>query len=268
MLVHGDCRHMTELEDDSVDLVITDPPFNVSGRHGRREFDYGDGAQADALPPEEYASWCGEWIEECLRVLRPGGQLYSLMSLKWLPYWAPILKGRYWRMLPWVKTMAFLHRENTWLSAWEPIIWLVKEGAKHELRRAYRFAEDKDWVIGGTAVAEAEVNRLKKQHPTPRPDWIYEYFIVRSSKPGDLVLDPMMGSGTGARVSRRLGRRFVGYDINPAYVELSRQMVSQMPMEMPPVAEELPAGQLELMADWEQRQDAWYPGRPRQPEAR
>lgn len=255
MLVHGDCRHMTELEDDSVDLVVTDPPFNVSQRHGRRDFDYGDGAQADALPPEEYAAWCGEWVDECLRVLRPGGQLYSLMSLKWLPYWAPILRGRYWRILPWVKTMAFLHRENTYLSAWEPVIWIVKEGAKHELRRAYRFAEDKDWLIGGTAVGEAEVNRLKKKHPTPRPDWFYEYFIVRASKPGDTVLDPMMGSGTGARVSIRLGRRFVGYDINPKYVELSGQMAAQMTMDMPPVAEEVPAGQLELMTEWERRQD-------------
>ncbi len=253
-LVHGDCRQMIELEDGSIDLVITDPPFNVSGRHGRREFDYGEGSEEDSRSPEEYAAWTGQWIDECLRVLKPGGQLYALMSLKWLPYWAPLLKDMKWHILPWAKTIAFLHRENTYLRAWEPVLWIVKPGAKHRLRRAYTYEADKDWLIGPNAVGEAEANPIKKRHPTPRPDWVFEYFLVRGSQPGDTVLDPFVGSGTCGFVARRLGRAFVGYDINRQYVELTAQRIAGVEFGMgleQEVAEAIPGyRQLELMQKW------------------
>lgn len=252
-LVHADCRDMSELGDGCISLIVTDPPFNVSGRHGRREFDYGEGSKADALPPDEYALWTEKWLAESLRVLKPGGQLYALMSLKMLPYWAPLLKDMKWHILPWAKTIGFLHRENTYLRAWEPVLWIVKPGP-HQLRRTFRFADDKDWVIGPNAVGEAEATRLKKRHPTPRPDWLFEYFLVRSSEPGDTVLDPFVGSGTCGYVARRLGRAFVGYDIHRPYVDLAAQRIAgvEFGMGLKGVEEEIPSyRQLDLMKKWE-----------------
>ncbi|MCH6544587.1 MAG: trypsin-like peptidase domain-containing protein [Deltaproteobacteria bacterium] len=104
-------------------------------------------------------------------------------------------------------------------------MWVVNGKKPNVLRRSFRYRDDKDWVIGPSAVGESEGARLKKKHPTPRPDWLYEYFIIRASRPGMTVLDPMMGSGTGGRVARRLGRRFVGYDINQDYVDLAQQTI-------------------------------------------
>jgi DNA modification methylase len=256
ILVHGDCRHMEVLQDGSVDLVVTDPPFNVSGVHGRRVFVYGEEAEPDDRPVGDYIEWTAEWLAECLRVLRPGGQLYALMSIKWMAWWLPLVKDLKWHVLPWVKTMAFLHRANTYLRAWEPVLWLVKEGAPHKLHRTYHFEDDKDWLIGPSAVGEAEHRRLKKRHPTPRPDWLYEYFIVRASEPGMVVLDPMMGSGTAARTARSLGREFVGYEINRRYVDLAAQMIADVQYRMelvgePSVADLSPSHrQLELLEHW------------------
>ncbi|MDO8751709.1 MAG: site-specific DNA-methyltransferase [Dehalococcoidia bacterium] len=244
-LIHGDARDMRELPAESVDLIITDPPFNVSFS------DYGGGVK-DSLSPEEYGQWTGEWLRECVRVLRDGGQLYALMPLKWLAYWLPQVPER-WHILAWCKTMAHLHREKTYLRAWEPILWVVKGERPNVLRRSYRFQDDKDWFIGTSAMAEAVAVRLKKRHPTPRPDWLYEYFMVRASEPGMVVLDPMMGSGTGAYVARKLGRRFVGYDINRDYVDLSALRVAQAPMEMEPVVEGLGFRQMELMFKWQDK---------------
>ncbi len=251
VLIQGDAREMLELPDASVDLVITDPPFNVSFS------DYGGGVK-DNVPPEEYAGWTRRWLDECLRVLRRGGQLYALMPEKSKPWWLWAIRDlwqehRGWE-LPWCRTMAHLHREKTYIRAWEPILWLVKGGTPNVLKRAYRFEEDKDWLVGTSAVAEAEAVRLKKRHPTPRPDWIYEYFVIRASEPGMVVLDPMLGSGTGAYVARKLGRQFVGYDINRDYVDLAALRLAQAPLAMGPVAEEVAGAfrQGQLLEKWGQ----------------
>ncbi len=255
-LIHGDCREMVEVPAESVYLIVTDPPFNVSGIHGRRFFVYGEEGEPDNRPVGDYIEWTREWLSECFRVLRPGGQLYALMPFKWMPWWLPLVQDLKWHLLPWVKTMAFLHRANTYLRAWEPVLWVVKDGARPLLHRTYHFQDDKDWLIGATAVGESEAKRLKKRHPTPRPDWVYEYFIVRASDPGMVVLDPMMGSGTGARVARSLGRKFIGYDVNRRYVDLTAQMVADVHFRMelveePSVAALAPSHkQLELLDHW------------------
>ncbi len=70
-IYQGDCLDlMKQLEDNSVDLVITDPPYNIG-----KDFDN------DSLPPKEYLIWCEKWIKECIRILDVGGAFY--MSLGW-----------------------------------------------------------------------------------------------------------------------------------------------------------------------------------------
>jgi DNA modification methylase len=242
-LIHGDAREMRELPAGSVDLVVTDPPFNVSFS------DYGGGVK-DSVSPEEYGRWTGEWLRECVRVLKDGGQLYAIMPLKWLAHWLPYVPEK-WHLIAWCKTMAHLHREKTYIRAWEPILWLTKGGGPTVFRRTYKFEDDRDWLIGTNAIAEAESLRFVKKHPTPRPAWLYEYFVLRASEPGMVVLDPMVGSGTGAYVARKLGRQFVGYDINRDYVELSARRLAQAPLEMEPVAEGLGFRQEELLLKWQ-----------------
>ena len=211
LLIHGDCTNMPELANDSVDLIVTDPPFNV------RFSNYG-GPTNDNRKASEYTAFTEAWIRECMRVLKPGGQLYAIMALKWMENWLPLLPKPY-HILPWCRTMARLHRGKTFIRAWEPVIWIVKGERPNTFKRDFQFAADKDWWIGPSAIGESQAIRIKKKHDTPRPDWLYEDIIVRASNPGDLVLDPMVGSGTGAYVSIKLGRRFVGYDIHKPYIK-------------------------------------------------
>ncbi len=221
ILICGDATDMCELENDSVDLVVTDPPFNLGVNYGA--------SINDNMPPEQYAAWTRDWILESLRVLKPGGQLFALMPLISMARWLPEIRGLMERhrghLLSWCKTMAHLHRENTWIRAWEPVLWMAKGGTPAVFHRSYQFENDKDWIIGANAMGEAKGLPLIKLHPTPRPTWLYRDWILMASEPGMLVLDPFLGSGTGAAVAQNLGRKFVGYDLNEAWVHLSAERV-------------------------------------------
>lgn len=161
-LIHGDVQEMAEVPDDAVDLIVTDPPFNIGVKYGT--------AFKDRRSPSLYGAWTGEWLRECLRVLKPGGQLYSLMPLKWMPMWITYVPEPF-HILAWCKTMAHLHREKTYIRAWEPVLWLVKGGGLPATFHP-REGEELDWFTGVNAVGESRRIPQKRRHPTPRPDWL------------------------------------------------------------------------------------------------
>lgn len=252
----GDSRKMREVPDSSVHLVIADPPFATG-------FDYG-GATDDAMPPGDYGRWTGQWVDEVRRVLVPGGQLYAMLPLKWLAYWLPVFEaeGRRrassklrfpWHMLAWCKTATAIHPEKTWLRAWEPIVLMQKGGQLLRYSKTYTYAGDKDWWIGTNGMADAEQNRSKKRHPTPRPDWIYDALITKCSAPGDVVMDPFLGSGTGAFTAKKLGRLFIGYDHHRPFVELAAARATQGVLTVPDTSDlsAIESHQTQLIALWE-----------------
>lgn len=81
------------------------------------------------------------------------------------------------------------------------------------------------------ATSNTEGNRLKLEHPATYPDKLAEDLVACFSKPGDTVLDPMCGSGTTPVVASRLGRHFIGIDINPEYAEIAKKRVQQEVVE-------------------------------------
>lgn len=76
-----------------------------------------------------------------------------------------------------------------------------------------------------------------RNHSAAFPIELPEWFIKLFTQPGDVVLDPFMGSGTTAQAAIRLGRNFVGVDVSPEYVSLSRQRLLEEPLRLPGVAE-------------------------------
>jgi DNA modification methylase len=264
-LYHGDCRAMWQVPTGSVDLIITDPPMNVG-------FKYGPDVN-DRQKPEAYADWTREWIQECLRVLVPGGQLYALMSVNMIPWWLGEIKDLWavhgGHLLVWAKTMANLHQEATYIRAHEPVLWLVKGGRPAVFHRAFKYAEesgpsipnlvahDRDWLLGGNAVGETEAVRYVKAHPTPRPVWFWRRFIIRATEPGMRVLDPMVGTGSSAWATKTLGRQFVGFDIDLVYLRIAQRRVAQAVMDLGPIGEAIDASQLALEEKWVEGDLRW-----------
>jgi len=245
------------LPDESVDLVFADPPYNI----GKAEWDTFESQQ-------EYVSWSLEWIEQAARVLKLTGTLYVcgfseiLADLK-----LPALKFfRGCRWLVWhYKNKANLG--NDWGRSHESILHFRKSReftlnvdnvripyGNHTLRypqhpqaetSQYGRGDGKDrmWQPNPKGAKPKDVLEIpttcngmheKTPHPTQKPEELLRKIILASSNPGDLVIDPFLGSGTTAVVAEQLKRRWQGCDISLEYCRWAArriELVEDWPIE-------------------------------------
>jgi site-specific DNA-methyltransferase (adenine-specific) len=209
-IYHGDCREVLPMiEPDSVDLVLTDPPFNVG-------FDYKNGFDDDR-PLEEY----GEWLRSCIaatdRVLVDGGWSFWWMAMRhchqW-SFWFP--EG--WRIFAAAKNFVqFRPTEVQW--SWDPVVFWQRGN-----RKAKPIAGKRDWHIANTA---ALILEKSNGHPCPRPIDTARYIVSLVSHPESVVLDPFMGSGTTLRAAKDLGRHAIGIEIEERYCDIAVKRLQQ-----------------------------------------
>jgi site-specific DNA-methyltransferase (adenine-specific) len=102
-----------------------------------------------------------------------------------------------------------MNGQYVWLSSIENCIYARNKGATHN-----------EHCKGGVWRFP---NGRSKQHPTEKPIKLFEYLIEVSSNEGDIVLDPCIGSGTTAVAALRTGRNFIGFETEPAYVEIANK---------------------------------------------
>ena len=204
---------LRSLPDASVDLVLTDPPYNAINREtsGLRLFDKGD---ADALPVDVPVI-----AAEFVRVVR--GSIYVWCSDEQYTDWTLAFKhaGLTTRKCAWWKSdPSPMNGERLWLSALELCVFARKGGATFNLH-----CQPPVWK--GPVARDVD-------HPTPKPEWLMRRLIQASTKPGDVVLDSYAGSGTTLRAAKDLERRALASEINPAHcgTAVSRLAQSVLPL--------------------------------------
>jgi site-specific DNA-methyltransferase (adenine-specific) len=242
----------TPLPDRSVALVVTSPPY-FAGKQYEEELDR-DGVPASYL---EYLELLHRVFAECWRVLEPGGRIaVNVANLGRKPY-----RSLSADVIAVLEGLGFLLRgEVVWQkaegaggncawgsfrSATNPVLRDVTErvvvASKGRFDRArsvkQREAEGlpHESTLTNDEFLEATLDVWKLppesarrvQHPAPFPVALPERLIQLYTFRGDVVLDPFMGSGTTLVAAARLGRRGVGLDLDPAYVELARTRVQQ-----------------------------------------
>ena len=240
----GDCVElMGELPDESVDMVFTDPPFNVGKKYGAAH----DDRKAD------YREWCAEWIAECFRVLKPTGTIYLMTIARHLEWKMPLMAkhGVFVSLIPW-KNVSASHDKRRYWNAYQPILCYGKTedykfntyAQTRELPKpSWQDARDErqkgqllDWwddiplVYAGSVVhpeAVLKPGTCQKAHPCQMPTGIVTRAMMFSSDVGDTVLDPFNGSGTTAVAAKQLNRRYIGMELNPEYVELTKKRLQQ-----------------------------------------
>ncbi|MBP7693950.1 MAG: site-specific DNA-methyltransferase [Anaerolineales bacterium] len=245
----GDCvQSLLALPEKSVDVVFADPPYNLQlqsdlWRPNMTKVDAVDDEWDRFESLAAYDAFTRAWLAGCRRVLKDTGTLWVIGSyhnifrvgtaLQDLDYW--ILND-----VVWVKSNPMPQfRGVRFTNAHETLIWAQKKrGAKYTFNyRAMKAMNDdlqmrSDWYLGLCIGKERLRERNgEKAHATQKPEALLYRVLLASTQPGDVVLDPFFGTGTTGAVARKMGRRWIGLEREPKYVELARQRIAAVPQD-------------------------------------
>ena len=230
-ILHGDCRELLkQIPSNSIDLIITDPPYEIvaGGAGGAFGADKRDYHKAYAvLDCEKHAPGgiiCSGFdfaiLDELCRVMKKVN-IYiwcsKLQVRKLLDYFED--RGCATDILTWHKTNPTPTCNNTYLSDTEYLIFARDKGVKvygsyHTKRKYYVTPTNK-------------ADKAKYGHPTIKPLHIIQNLVINSSLEGDTVLDPFMGSGTTGVAALNTGRNFIGIELDETYYEIASKRLSE-----------------------------------------
>ena len=203
-IYQGDCLEvMKDFPDKSIDLVLTDPPYNAPNI-GPRQRVYSKGTMK--LPLGEYKKFCKNWLKEARRVGKNVVFTSGIANICFYPQ-------PYW-ILCWHKPAAVSFNRMGGFNAWEPI--LIYGKPKRRIGQ--------DYILCNT------LNLRKgpeQDHPCPKPLELWKWLVDKFSEEGETILDPFLGSGTTAVACKLLKRNFIGIEINPEYIKIARQRLRQ-----------------------------------------
>ena len=226
-IYHGDCIDvLTGLESESVDLILTDPPYNVSARSPIGSVPRQDGTHREIR--RDFGAWDHGWdpmpfLAEARRLLRDGGSLVAFTSEHlFAPYLASGLDHR--ALLHWRKTNPAPNFRKQLVRAVEMAVWQTQGAGWTFNAGGYRPNVWQGPIINGYLSQNTDE---KRWHPTQKPEWLMRAWIELFSMPGDLILDPFAGSGTTLRAAKDLGRRAIGIEVDEEYCKIAVERMRQ-----------------------------------------
>ena len=244
----GDCVEvMRGMPDASVDAVFADSPYNLQlGQKTLYRPEDQTAARAvrdgwDAFEsPAAYNEFTRAWVSECKRILKPNGAMWVIGTYHNIFQVGAILQELgFWILndIVWVKTNPMPNFRGTrFTNAHETLIWAtpVKTGKytfNYETMKKLNDGKQmrSDWNMN-ICLGEERLKGSdgKSLHNTQKPMDLLRRVILSSTKPGDIILDPFVGSGTTAAAARELGRQFIGIDRDETYVNAARERVENI----------------------------------------
>jgi DNA modification methylase len=234
----GDCTALLPfLAPGSIDLVLTDPPYNVSTADASGNLPYKTKGGKVSRKLRHFGDWDRGWsvadlLAPALRLLRPGGSLVSFTSDHIISdyYRFPGYEDR--GGMTWIKTNPPVRMRATgYRPGIEHLVWLARPGGAVT------------WHGGGGTINTfaypicAGHERLKKAdgtalHPTQKPIKLVKDLIRLHSNTGNLILDPYVGVGTTLVAAKRMGRRAIGIERDEAYCNQAAARLAQAAMDL------------------------------------
>lgn len=211
--------------DGSVDLIITDPPFAIDFRAQRLNYNRKGANVLEGyreIPEEEYGAFTRQWMAEAARVLAPAGSMYVFSGWNRL---RDILEGLDAAGLTTINHLIWKYQfgvftKKKYVTSHYHILFVVKDPKRYTFNKLDHYPEDV-WTI------QREYWKGKMKTPTKLPGEIVRKIMLYSSNPGDLVLDPFLGSGTVAVVAKQEGRHFLGFEVVPEYCSFANECLQK-----------------------------------------
>jgi len=240
-LCEGDCLAVLDQiiarhPDGVFDAIFADPPYFLSNggttcKSGRRA-KVDKGAWDESRGAEGDHEFNREWLRRCQRALKPDGTLWvsgTQHVIFSVGYAMQQLGFKLLNTITWEKPNPPPNLSCRYFThSTETILWAAKSAdSKHTfqyaaMRHANAGRQMKSvWRMKAPHGGEKQHGR----HPTQKPVELIERCLLASTNPGDLVFDPFLGSGTTGVAAARNGRRFVGIEMNPSYLETARKRV-------------------------------------------
>ena len=233
-ILQGDCLELFKnIPDNSIDMTFADPPFNLKKKYNSCK---------DSLEFKEYLDWCEKWISEMVRVTKPSGSILVHNIPKWLTYYAAILnrKADFKHWISWDAPTAPMGK--TLQPSHYGILFYAKNQKElkfYEVRYPHKRDRKTGYLLkdyGGkkallhpfgplvsdvwTDIHRIKHNKRRDPHPCQLPIHLLERLILMTTDEHDIVLDPFMGTGTTAIAAKKLGRNYIGFEIDKQYVKI------------------------------------------------
>lgn len=238
----GDCLNLLrKIPDESIDVTFADPPFNLKKKYSKYQ---------DSLEFRDYLDWCDKWIGEMIRVTKPSGAIFIHNIPKWLSFYVHLLNDRadFKHWIAWNAPTSPMGKSLQ--PGHYGILFYVKNSKQakinqirmpHERERKSAYLR-KDY--GGkkaglhpfgplisdvwTDIHRVKHNKYRDEHPCQLPIPLLERLILMTTDQGDIVLDPFVGTGTTAVAAKKLGRNYIGFDLDKKYKQISENNLKKV----------------------------------------
>ena len=216
-LYHGDCREvLAALPAESVQCIVTSPPYNV-GLKGA--------SWQDNLSDEDFAEFNRQWLEVLVPIMAESARLYVVVSDKLLFTLRPMAEMAglaFGQLLAWCKPNLSGGSGVTgdWSYLTEYIL-LFRKGKRTPMLDSFGAANTHSFFV--IPSPQSNWTREPKEHPAQFPVALCRRLLSRT--PGEVVLDPFMGSGSVGVAAIGLGRKFIGTDTDESYCEIAKRRI-------------------------------------------
>lgn len=210
-LFNGDCLELMKgIPDESIDMVLTDPPYGVAFQSGHRKIRY------EKIKGDQSLDWLDDFIEEIFRVSKNNTAHYMFCSFHRIDIFKQAIQKRFKvkNIITWVKNnISMGDLKGNFAPKTEFIIFFQKG------RRLINGRRDSNVF---------EFNKTRNElHPTQKPVDMTEYMISKFSDEGNVILDPFMGSGTTGVACVNTNRNFIGMELDEDYFKIAKERIEK-----------------------------------------
>ncbi len=220
-----------EIPTASIDLILTDPPYNLSPYStGNIKLSWRKDINNDVADWDKKIFRPKDWVKEFKRVLKPTGNIFAFTSYNLLGQWHEAFDSEFdtFQFVVWHKTNPVPKvLKAGFLNSCELIVCMWNKG------HTWNFSNQKEmhnFIESPICMGKERVKN--PYHPTQKPVRILKHIIRIASKPSDVVFDPFMGVGSTGVAALKLGRRFIGIEVDEGYFKAAEKRLKSIPEKL------------------------------------